>query len=72
MKEQVAGTAQVPILVATTRKKAIEDPGEMFGGDRADALSYAAITVSIPPEPIARSDTCNGRPPCPAIRSAIS
>jgi esterase/lipase superfamily enzyme len=50
MKEQVAGTAQVPILVATTRKKSIEDPGEMFGGDRAEAMSYAAITVSIPPD----------------------
>jgi esterase/lipase superfamily enzyme len=50
MKEQVAGTAQVPILVATTRKKAAEDPGEMFGGERSDSLSYAAITVSIPPD----------------------
>lgn len=50
MKEQVAGTTQVPILVATTRKKSVEDPGEMFGGDRADAMSYAAITVSIPPD----------------------
>jgi esterase/lipase superfamily enzyme len=50
MKEQVEGTARVPLLVATTRKKAVEDPGEMFGGERSDALSYAAITVSIPPD----------------------
>jgi esterase/lipase superfamily enzyme len=48
--QQVEGTARVPILVATTRKKATEDPGSMFGGERADALSYAAITVSIPPD----------------------
>lgn len=50
VKEQVEGTARVPILVATTRKKATEDPGEMFGGERSDTLSYAAITVSIPPD----------------------
>lgn len=49
-KQQVEGTARVPILVATTRKKTTEDPGEMFGGERSDALSYAAITVSIPPD----------------------
>lgn len=49
-KQQVEGTASVPILVATTRKKAVEDPGAMFGGERSDSLSYAAITVSIPPE----------------------
>ncbi len=36
MKQQVEGTARVPILVATTRKKAAEDPGEMFGGERAE------------------------------------
>jgi esterase/lipase superfamily enzyme len=48
MKQQAEGTARVPILVATTRKKAAEDPGEMFGGERAEAMSYAAITVSIP------------------------
>ncbi len=48
--QQVEGTARVPILVATTRKKTTDDPGEMYGGERADALSYAAITVSVPPE----------------------
>jgi esterase/lipase superfamily enzyme len=48
--QQVEGTTRVPILVATTRKKAVEDPGSMFGGERADALGYAAITVSIPPD----------------------
>ncbi len=49
VKDQVEGTARVPILIATTRKKAVQDPGEMFGGERAEALSYAAVTVSIPP-----------------------
>jgi len=48
--QNVEGTSRVPILVATTRKKALEDPGAMFGGERADALSYAAITVSVPPD----------------------
>jgi esterase/lipase superfamily enzyme len=47
--QHVEGTARVPILVATTRKKAVEDPGSMFGGERSDSMSYAAITVSIPP-----------------------
>ena len=48
--QQVEGTARVPILVATTRKRATDDPGQMYGGERSDALSYAAITVSIPPD----------------------
>lgn len=43
-------TSRVPLLVATTRRRSITDPGEMFTGERADALSYAAITVSIPPD----------------------
>jgi esterase/lipase superfamily enzyme len=48
--QQVENTTRVPILVATTRKKATEDPGAMFGGERSDTLSYAAITVSVPPD----------------------
>jgi esterase/lipase superfamily enzyme len=48
--QQVEGTARVPILVATTRKKAVEDPGAMFGGERSETMSYAAITVSVPPD----------------------
>jgi esterase/lipase superfamily enzyme len=48
--QQVEGTARVPILVATTRKKAVDDPGSMFGGERSDTMSYAAVTVSIPPD----------------------
>jgi esterase/lipase superfamily enzyme len=47
--EAAEGTSRVQILAATTRQR-IEDPGEMFGGDRAVDLSYAAVTVSIPPD----------------------
>jgi esterase/lipase superfamily enzyme len=42
------GTSQVDMLVATTRLKA--DPSEMFSGSRGTALSFANITVSIPPD----------------------
>jgi esterase/lipase superfamily enzyme len=48
--EKVEGTSQIPLLVATTRRRSTTDPGEMFNGERADAVSYAAITVSIPPD----------------------
>jgi esterase/lipase superfamily enzyme len=42
------GTSRVPIFVATTRKRA--DTGEMFSGERAAEVSYAAVIVSIPPD----------------------
>ncbi|HLG82015.1 MAG TPA: alpha/beta hydrolase [Bradyrhizobium sp.] len=48
--ETVAGAARVPVLVATTRQRSATDIGEMFSGGRADVVSYAAITVSIPPD----------------------
>lgn len=48
--ESAEGASRVPVLVATTRRRSTTDPGEMFSGERADALSYAAITVSIPPD----------------------
>ena len=44
------GTDRVPILVATTRQRTTADAGEMFGSERAADVSYAAITVSIPPD----------------------
>jgi esterase/lipase superfamily enzyme len=44
------GTSRVPILVATTRQRSTTDLGEMFSGERAAEVSYAAITVSIPPD----------------------
>jgi esterase/lipase superfamily enzyme len=48
--EAAEGTARVPILIATTRQRATDDTGEMFSGERADAMSYARIAVSIPPD----------------------
>ena len=48
--EVAEGATRIPVLVATTRKRAITDPAEMFTGDRAENVSYAAITVSIPPD----------------------
>jgi esterase/lipase superfamily enzyme len=48
--EAVVGTSRVPIFVATTRERSTIDPGEMFSGERAAQVSYAAITVSIPPD----------------------
>jgi esterase/lipase superfamily enzyme len=44
------GTSRVAMLVATTRQKSSGDPGEMFNADRAADVSYAAISVSIPPD----------------------
>jgi esterase/lipase superfamily enzyme len=44
------GTSRVPILIATTRQRSTNDSGEMFSGERASEVSYAAITVSIPPD----------------------
>ena len=47
VSERAPGTDQVDMLVATTRQRA--EPAEMFSGARGAALSYANITVSIPP-----------------------
>jgi esterase/lipase superfamily enzyme len=43
------GTARVQVLAATNRRRSA-DVGEMFDGERADAMSYASVTVSIPPD----------------------
>jgi esterase/lipase superfamily enzyme len=37
-------------LIATTRQKSAQDPGEMFGPELAAAMSYGQIAVSIPPD----------------------
>src|ERR1700709_806232 len=47
--ETAEGTSRVPIFVATTRQRSTTDPGEMFNGERGADISYAAVTVSIPP-----------------------
>jgi len=44
------GTSRVPILAVTTRQRSTTDPGEMFTGARAVEVSYAAVTISIPPD----------------------
>lgn len=41
--------SRVTVLVATTRQRSNHDPGDMFGSERASALSYASVTVSVPP-----------------------
>jgi esterase/lipase superfamily enzyme len=46
----VEGTSRVAILAATTRQRSSSDTGQMFNGLRSDDVSYAAITVSIPPD----------------------
>ena len=43
------GTSDVNVLVATTRSKDAS-PGIMFNGLRADAMAFADIQVSIPPD----------------------
>jgi esterase/lipase superfamily enzyme len=48
--ESVSGASRIPILIATTRRRSSDDPGEMFSSERADAMSYAKIVVSIPPD----------------------
>jgi esterase/lipase superfamily enzyme len=44
------GTSRVPMLVATKRNRSTADAGEMFGSERAEEVSYASVTVSIPPD----------------------
>ena len=51
----VEGTSRVPVLAVTTRRRSTTDEGgEMFNGERGEAISYASITVSIPPDNIRR------------------
>jgi esterase/lipase superfamily enzyme len=50
--ERAEGTSQVAILAATTRARSNIDEGEMFNGERAEAVSYASIVVSIPPDSV--------------------
>ncbi|WP_244479911.1 hypothetical protein [Methylobacterium sp. Leaf94] len=48
---QVAGTSRVDMLVATTRKAAV-DRGVLFSGERGEAVTYTDLAVSIPPDAI--------------------
>ncbi len=44
------GASLVSMLVTTTRAPDENEPGEMFSGERGAALSFADITVSLPPD----------------------
>ncbi len=44
------GTGLVQMLVATTRAPNDAEPGEMFSGERGAGLSFADITISLPPD----------------------
>jgi len=44
------GTSSVTLLVATTRSAQGAAAGEMFTGERSQKLSFAEITVSLPPD----------------------
>jgi esterase/lipase superfamily enzyme len=46
----VAGTSLVPIYAVTNRQRSTTDAGEMFSGERSNEISYATISVSIPPD----------------------
>jgi len=45
------GVSAVDMLVATTRRS-VENPGELYSGERGNALSFANIVVSIPPDSV--------------------
>jgi esterase/lipase superfamily enzyme len=49
-RARAPGTSEVAMLVATTRSQRGAEPGELFSGERGEALSYADIAVSIPPK----------------------
>ncbi len=38
------------VLAATNRRRSTTNAGDMFSGERAEDVSYASITVSIPPD----------------------
>jgi esterase/lipase superfamily enzyme len=47
---ETEGISLVPVLVATKRSRSTIDAGEMFDSGRAEDMSYASVTVSIPPD----------------------
>ncbi len=48
--ETAEGTSRVSVLAVTNRQPSTNNPGEMFNGERAENVSYASVTVSIPPD----------------------
>ena len=59
------------VLAATTRLRSA-DAAHMFGGERGGETSYAAVTVSIPPDSARKIGEVQWPEGCPAIRRAIS
>ena len=57
--QSAEGTSRVNVLVATTRQRSVADAGEMFNGERGEDVSYAAVTVSIPPDNSRKSGEIN-------------
>ncbi len=51
VSETASGVSTVDMLVATTRRAA-ENPGELYSGERGNALTFANIVVSIPPDSV--------------------
>ena len=49
-KADTEGISLVPVLVATKRSRSTADAGEMFDSRPAEEMSYASVTVSIPPD----------------------
>jgi esterase/lipase superfamily enzyme len=49
VSQTVPGASAVDMLVATTRRS-VENPGELYSGERGNSLTFANIVVSIPPE----------------------
>lgn len=47
--QTVEGAPRVTVLAATNRQRST-DAGDMFSGERGGEVSYAAVTVSIPPD----------------------
>lgn len=43
------GASQINMLVVTTRQ-AVQDPGQLYSGERGKAISFDSIEVSIPPD----------------------
>lgn len=52
---QSPGTSAVSMLVATTRDGKGAPPGQMFSGERGTGLSFAEISISVPPDSVRKA-----------------
>ena len=58
VSETASGGSAVDMLVATTRRSA-ENPGELYSGERGNALTFANVVVSIPPDSVRAAGEVN-------------